>query len=253
MKCKLCEEKDELVESHIIPKLFFRPIMKSAGGVQTIDTEKRILFKHPKFQSGIKHSLLCRECEEKFSKLEDFLRKSFYGNAPDNIKPLGFFYHPEHERVWVKSVNTQKLLKLLYSILWRASVSEHDFFSKVKIDNQLEEDLRKILLEDECEINFRLVETLVYTLKLEGDSLVNMVDIQSINEDHRGNRKGYRFIFGGFMIQFYVAGDEFDERFRILVAGSGSDVLYGAEINSEEHINFMELAIQISELKNLKR
>ena len=50
------------------------------------------------------------------------------------------------------------------------------------------------------------------------------------------------------MIQYYLGFPKFGEEFKQLVLGSTKDLIYGAEINSEEHPNFLELAQKIGKM-----
>jgi hypothetical protein len=248
-QCKLCLNEKELVGSHIIPKLFFRPIMKADGGIKTLDMEKGRLINHPKFQSGIKESLLCADCEKRFSSDEDFCRKSFYGIKPDNIQLQGFFYLPGHSRIIVKSIDSRRFLKFLYSVLWRAAASSHEIFQDIKIPSDLQEQLRNAVLGYPQNIDYGLVETLFFSIKQKNKDLINYANVQTLEDSHQGKRNGFRFTFGGMMIQFFIEGPKFDDNFQQLVLGSNKDMIYGAEINSEEHPNFQDLSKKIREMK----
>ncbi len=81
-ECALCREQRELCCSHILPKFVFRWKKKTAvGGIRQLSDPNR------RIQDGWKEPLLCRECEERFQKVETpFAERVFvpvhYGTAP---------------------------------------------------------------------------------------------------------------------------------------------------------------------------
>ena len=72
-KCKLCKERKELQDSHVIPKLLYRYMRRyqdatnSLNGLMTLDSKKQIV---DITQRQWKDKLFCRECEERLSKNE---------------------------------------------------------------------------------------------------------------------------------------------------------------------------------------
>jgi len=97
----LCNESKELVESHVISKMFYRWIKKTTKA------------KVPRFRSmedeisqdGYKIYLLCSDCEQEFSRYETYFSSVVYQPTIKNIK---------------KSINyDERLLKFVVSLGWR--------------------------------------------------------------------------------------------------------------------------------------
>ncbi|KKN05041.1 hypothetical protein LCGC14_1091280, partial [marine sediment metagenome] len=73
-ECALCNESKELVESHVISKMFYRWIKKT--------TKTKV----PRFRSmegeisqdGYKIYLLCSDCEQEFSRYETYFSSVVY-------------------------------------------------------------------------------------------------------------------------------------------------------------------------------
>lgn len=63
-KCFLCQEEDDLMNSHIIPKFMAKKIREPPSRVYIVDHETKIS------QDTIKCYMLCKKCEKKFSILE---------------------------------------------------------------------------------------------------------------------------------------------------------------------------------------
>ena len=100
-ECALCNESKELVESHIISKMFYKFIKKTTKA------------KVPRFRSleneisqdGYKVYLLCSDCEQEFSRYETNFSDLIYQPTIKDIK---------------KNVNyDNKLLKFIVSLGWR--------------------------------------------------------------------------------------------------------------------------------------
>jgi len=97
----LCNQSKELVESHVISKMFFRWIKKSTKRnvprFRTID-DKII-------QDGYKIYLLCADCEQYFSRFETYFNSNVYRLTIKNIK-ISIDYDI-------------KLIKFIVSLGWR--------------------------------------------------------------------------------------------------------------------------------------
>src|SRR5665647_1861288 len=79
--CRLCDCEKTLKESHIIPKFVFRWMKKTGGKyIRKADNPNK------RVEDGVKDYLLCNDCEQLFSKLEDkFARDIFYPYSNSNI------------------------------------------------------------------------------------------------------------------------------------------------------------------------
>jgi len=100
--CRLCLREDHLLESHIIPKFVFR-WMKDTGGSDflrsAIDINRRT-------QDGPTASLLCEDCEIRFSKWE----KRFADN---------YFFPSSSKGGFPSTSYSEWCCKFLASVVWR--------------------------------------------------------------------------------------------------------------------------------------
>src|SRR5271163_772842 len=100
MKCRLCHTETKLKRSHIIPD-FFRDdggMMYPTGKqgrpqpftqpIHTVPGKRFERRQHGYWEKrhGMIESMLCGVCEQKFSVLEDYVKKYFYGAS----KPIRF-------------------------------------------------------------------------------------------------------------------------------------------------------------------
>lgn len=98
--CRLCGQKKELVESHIIPSFIYRWLKESSvtGHIRYGES------KNKRIQDGTKTYLLCRDCEQLFGNWENIFANRIF--LPLNEGKITDTYGP-----W--------LLKFSVSISWR--------------------------------------------------------------------------------------------------------------------------------------
>lgn len=80
MKCHLCKEDKELMESHIIPKFIFRWIKKTSITGKLRSTDNPNLRK----QDGKTKKIFCADCEQKLSVIEKYFKEEFFDKAKNN-------------------------------------------------------------------------------------------------------------------------------------------------------------------------
>ncbi len=124
-RCKLCNNEDHLCDSHIVPKFFFKWLKKtSATNILRIasNPDKPI-------QDGTKQKLLCRNCEERFSKFETYFANTFF-------HPYINEYLDEYMEETTKVDDIyydERLLKFIISLQWRILITEN---SNYKTNNE---------------------------------------------------------------------------------------------------------------------
>jgi hypothetical protein len=134
--CKLCLEQKNLQNSHIIPEFFYKPLYDEKHRIHVLSTtpeEKNVME-----QKGVREKLLCYDCEQYFSQLEDYARKVFYGGVEIGMRN-------DKNKILFEDIDYTKFKLFQLSLLWRASVSTVRLFSEVSIGAH-EEKLRKMLI-----------------------------------------------------------------------------------------------------------
>ncbi len=131
-KCKLCHKEKELQESHIIPKFVYKWMKQTGTGRfrQGLNINKPI-------QDGTKEFLLCRDCEQEFSKREDWFKKNVFSSFID--KGVTTFYPSDNLKYFA------------VSLLWRVLIYFKDDGNNYKFKEKLDEaeiEWRKYLHEN---------------------------------------------------------------------------------------------------------
>ena len=139
MKCALCHSTETLRDSHIIPEFQYKPIYdeKHRALVISSDPKERERF----VQKGMREKLLCKQCENRFSRWEDYACRVLFG---DKAKVLS----RTKKVLNLEGIDYPKFKLFLLSLLWRMSVAKGDFWKEVSLGT-LEEKLRLCLLSED--------------------------------------------------------------------------------------------------------
>lgn len=200
MTCKLCLREEKLIKSHIIPDFFYKGVKDNHGGIIRIDNSNQAQrVDYPK--SGEYEKLLCFDCDNKrIGQLDDYA-SSLHGNE----SLLSF---EDQNRQIVFPVTFERYKLFLLSILWRASIAERFFWSSVKLQKELEEQLRIQILERKLneEDSFPCIG-----LRFQDKKIKNPFFVMSPLHYKGDKTEFYTFIFGGYMWVFFKSLDDYQE------------------------------------------
>lgn len=155
---------------------------------------------------GMIEHLLCHDCEQKFSSLEDYTKRFFYGDSTPIRLHLPILENPFFEADY----KTMKLFQL--SILWRASVAKGSFFSNVHLADHHRERLRLMLVNDNpgrddeffCSVTRMLVSPHLQSIFNTDDSAIETGIFAPLCHRHQG-WDSYSFVMGGLIWHFCVS------------------------------------------------
>lgn len=142
MNCKLCGKDKKLVRAHIIPKSLWKPLFEDELSPQTHPAAPTVDDK--KYPVGVYDTgILCAQCESIFSPWDDYAQKLLLA------KPTKDQYVIKNGRkiAYIENAIDYSKLKLFFiSLLWKAAVSNHYFFSRVNVGS-FEPQLRRMILK----------------------------------------------------------------------------------------------------------
>ena len=196
--CQLCKRPAELSKSHILPKLAYTDIIDTTSHPRMVVVrdvaEGRI--SDTSQQSGYWERMLCKKCENQFSKYETYASNHLL-NANLQVPKI------TSERVVTLKVDDYRMLKLfLLSLLWRVGVAKGDFFRCVKLGPH-QDRLREMLhAEDPGEPDDYgcLITPLLPELDIRMESIVAMPHLTR-TDGHNGCLLAFR----GFVFQYYIS------------------------------------------------
>lgn len=142
MKCRLCLERDDLVDAHVVPAGFFRRLRDGPEAPRLLSNSAG---QHPKrAPTGVYDpGIVCAGCEPLFGPWDQYAQELLSEPPPGRAlkygnKVVGF----ESKDAW-----RYDLLKLFFiSLAWRASVSTHAFYQRINL-GPFEEIAKTMLLE----------------------------------------------------------------------------------------------------------
>jgi hypothetical protein len=124
--CKLCGRSSRLVKSHIIPRAFFE-IGDDPRAKLVSNVEGQFPRKAP---SGVWARIVCDSCERSFGEYDDYAATVLLNNL-DKYKPE--FVRGQPAAIVIPDIDYRRLKLFVVAVLWRAAVSSHDFYVRVKI------------------------------------------------------------------------------------------------------------------------
>jgi hypothetical protein len=150
--CKLCLEKEATqTGSHIVSAFYIKPVIGSR------DKEKGYLITKNPFQDYKENTkaepikedkILCPDCEKRFSYIETIIAEELSNKfRKDNFK-INFPESKEKRRITLvecKRVNPFAYQAFVYSLVWRASISNARLTKAFQITDKLQEALRALL------------------------------------------------------------------------------------------------------------
>jgi hypothetical protein len=113
-QCRLCGQKAQLLQSHLVPKFVFDYIKETSATGKL----RQAVNANVRRQDGIKEHLYCQNCEILFSKLE----RHFAMN----------FFHPYIRDEQSSFTYDEQLKKFIISLCWRILDKDLDLYSEEK-------------------------------------------------------------------------------------------------------------------------
>lgn len=190
--CALCREQEKLCLSHIIPEFLFASIYDEKHTFHSLSTSKDSKYK--RLQIGVRERLLCRKCEQLFSKYERYARGILYGGEQIQVPK-------KVQHGFVVMVDYKKFKLFQLSLIWRAGISTVLAFTDIKLGGH-EDRLREMLLKeipgDSEEYGCLLAWPTTYR-NIFDESIMYLEKL-----DFNGS-EAYLFVFGGMFWLFVLS------------------------------------------------
>ncbi len=151
--CRRCQHHKPLIKAHIIPEAFWNLPDQAAGPMAMVSNTANWRAR-PSPIGPYDKEILCETCDGTIGKLdqhavEHLLRNKSKTSYQNDI--VGLYHY--------KSASPKQIISFVASLAWRASISRHNFFSRVNLgpfENkffELMETGNSIVLEDSIIIN----------------------------------------------------------------------------------------------------
>lgn len=225
MRCHLCHEPAELVNSHVIPEFLYRPGYDEKGRLLKIEgsTGRKNMI-----QKGLREPLLCVSCERRLGVFEKYFADFWYQTNP--------LPNPVFEDHVSLSVRYGDFKLFLLSILWRSSISTLEQFSPVKL-GPFEKTLRQMLLAADpgTQQEFPIIGS-VYLIPTTRTPCHGTIMPPGKSRGPKGSSV-YSFVFGGVGWFFYITRQHLPDISRASVSLDGNITLAVNDLTENRWIN----------------
>jgi hypothetical protein len=187
-RCRLCLENVELKESHIIPKFFFREVIKNSitGKMRASNNINKII------QDGLKTPFLCGGCEGRFSKYETYFSKNVFQKVINN--PVSF---------QIES-NDDSIRYFILSLSWRYM----QFIVEYEENQDIGDSRKKVFTEQELYKLRETLETWGQVLENENFGEIRKIQMHLIPLENIEEIKEYKVINQNGVAPDYFTLDE---------------------------------------------
>lgn len=192
MVCALCLSEAPLKNSHIIPEFLYKSLYDPIHRFHQISADREQ--PNTLLQKGLRESLLCDDCEQKFSVPERYASMFLNGG-------IGIAIQQQGNKLYLSELDYKKLKLFQLSRLWRAGISSLPSFSQVNLGSHTEH-IRKMLMTDDpgsVETYGCIMSMLMYKSETIQDLIV------SPTWARLDGKMAYRFVFGGLIFVFVVS------------------------------------------------
>ena len=143
--CRLCGNDRKLIKAHIIPEAFFRVLREGKDPPLLVSGTPN---QPPKDSpTGVyDKGILCDACELKFNRCDHYGVETLLNRLDELFKPISG--QGKITIYQAKGIDQKLLLQFLLATMWRASVSTHPFYQRVKL-GPFEAVARRAILEPE--------------------------------------------------------------------------------------------------------
>jgi len=128
-KCKFCSNDKRLIKAHIIPEGFFRRQRQGKESLELVTNKAGEYDK--KAPIGVyDKTIVCNDCENIWREWDDYAQKLL---AEEPLNGQARYRDGQKIAYMVKDFDYKKLKLFFISMIWRASVSSHQFFSRISL------------------------------------------------------------------------------------------------------------------------
>lgn len=153
--CCLCEHNPAIkTKSHIFSKFISTNFLGAKGTPKRgfeIDSSKIMSFKPKPIQDSPKEDyILCEECEAYFSVIEGLVANTFKeweAKSKSGEFPTNDIIPSNMSIVSCTTANSSIIALFVYSLFWRASISQHPLFDYFRLPDDFEKNIQDVLFK----------------------------------------------------------------------------------------------------------
>ena len=231
------------MKSHIIPEFYYKRVYDDKYH-RFVKMSTNINEKISYAQKGTREKMLCSECEQKLSIWEKYTSNLFYGNSLTLTKSI------YGKMITWHGVDYKKFKLFQLSVIWRASVAEHDFFRNVSLGPH-EEKIRLMIVNEDPGSYYQYGAFLIF-LKDQNQPTDKMI-IQP-EEMRLETFRAYQFVFGSHLWMYVISShnEKFPAGFSFLQENGDLNVLVKDMIEIEYMRDFIKKIYRTGKLSKTR-
>ena len=202
MKCKLTLKEGVGIKAHIIPRCFYEIDYTDKIPLKIINSSNEKVYPQRSHVGIYDSDIVTKDGEAILQLLDDYACNLLIKNI-SSAKPVF-----DNEALQIDNYDYRKLKLFFLSILWRASVSRHQFFKKISLGPHKEEIRSALLKNDAGDSDFYSVTLFMF------DKPTNGVPILSPERRKLNGINYYKFYLSHFLVLVKVDSKPQEEPWR---------------------------------------
>lgn len=140
-RCRLCLKEKKFIKAHIIPEGFFRPL-RSGSLAPEMHTNTPGSYPKRTQVGAYDSSILCLECDQKMAPWDGYAQEVLIHRFSEANEIL---LQGRTVARRIENFDYRRLKLFFISLLWRSSVSRHDFYKRISL-GPFEDRLKTMIL-----------------------------------------------------------------------------------------------------------
>lgn len=188
-KCQRCKLSTNLIEAHIIPKSMLKGLHKNISKQSFLKIDANLPYTKRQPNGPYDNNILCAECDNTIGVYDNYAKSVLF----DEIEKYKSSVNPVYE-IPSSNIDYTKFKKFFISLIWRASVSDHDLFETVKLGPYNEIALR--MLADTQELSDDIFGFIIF----KDSNKVRYQDVITFTQTKLAGKRAYKTHFSGYQI-----------------------------------------------------
>jgi hypothetical protein len=189
MTCRLCRKSKPLQDSHIVPEFIYKPLYNAKHQLFGLAGSTKVKI----FQKGVREKLLCRECEQQFSRYENHAARTLFA--------AGYPFSTSGAFKVFSGLNYEKLKLFFLSLLWRFAETSLPQLSGASLG--LHREKLRVLLGTENPSDHTIYPCAITEVSLNGAVLHQWIIPPKRSRSPEGDII-WNMVIGGYLMSFYV-------------------------------------------------
>ncbi len=233
MTCRLCRKPKPLQDSHIVPEFVYTPLYNAKHQLFSLAGSTKVKI----FQKGVREKLLCRECEQQFSRYENYAARTLFapGHPFSTNGPFKVF----------SGLRYKGLKLFLLSLLWRFAETSLPQLTGARLGPHREK--LRVLLSTENPGDYTLYACAMTEVSLNGVVLHQWIIPPKRSRSPEGDII-WNMVIGGYLMSFYVTNHRIPWQVEpMLLNDKGSLGVYLSDVRNIPSL--MKVAIAMSNVE----